>query len=439
MPPHPILLSDHLTRESTVRPNRDFSEKDTHTLRSPAACGFMLALLLACLTGTKAIAEPIIVNKPAMESPETKFDEPELQAKYDEAWKTFAETVEAASAALNKELKARGQAAQEEGNLDLLKFWTEVNEAWEQTGEFEWDADEERRKWDRFAPSGFPHSVTIAARGAVETHRAAIEELQAAYKELERTLVKQGKPESAEEVRQEIAGLLEANDFKNEKGKRRPALARRSRSTVRDQFVGEWVNPAWKYVNIFDAQPGTTDRGKLKRRQADGRITDGGSWLVDSSGQAQIVWQAGGAKGWIEVVKLFPNGLMVGGSRNPKGALSGDGWAAWQKDFDWTGARCQNVEATVEAKAAIDGQWTHPNHDLLWKISDSGEFIEQRKVGGIHSYGTWQWKSDGSYESRLSHGWRIRFWAHDDTLILLPFKPKSNSLAGDGVVCQRIK
>ncbi len=275
------------------------------------------ALVVACLViagglGAQAHGNPIVITKPAMESPETKFDDPELQATYDEAWEAFSETVEAAADAMTKELQARVQAAQDEGNLDLVKHWTAVNEQWEQTGEFEWDADEERRKWERFGPSVFPHSVSIAARGTAETNKTAIEELQAAYKAIEQALVKGADTETAEEVRQEIGGLLEANDFKNDKGKRRPIRRSRPVSQIRDEFVGEWSNPSWKYDNIFKPQKGTTDRGKIARRQADGKVTDGGSWLVDSDGQGKILWQVGGAKGWTETITLFPQGFIVG-------------------------------------------------------------------------------------------------------------------------------
>lgn len=397
-----------------------------------------LLVISSFLVARQSAAEPIIVNKPAMESPKTTFDSPELQAAYDQAWKTFAETVEAASAALTKELKDRVQAAQDEGNLDLVKHWTEVDKQWEQTGEFEWDADEERRKWERFAPSVFPHSVTIAARGTAETHKAAIEELQGSYKELEQGLVKAGDTKRAGEVRKEIAGLLEANDFKNDKGKRTGTGSRLPLSKIRDQFVGEWSNPTWKYVNILVAQKGTTDRGKAARRQSDGRITDGGTWLVNSEGKAKLVWQAGGARGWNEFITLFPSGLIAGSGIDPKGALRDDGWVAWQEGFDWRGERCRDVEATPQSKANIAGDWTHPNWGSILKISESGEAVEERKSGSVVCKGSVRFQDDGSHMCSLSTGWKWRFWVHGDVLALLPFRP-TGDFAGDGLVCERIK
>jgi hypothetical protein len=427
----PILLSEAYSVALSAA-------KATTSECCPVTCRLAIALLLWCIACSSTKAEPIIVTKPVMESPETKFDDAELQATYDEAWEAFSETVEAATDALTKELQARVQAAQDEGNLDLVKHWTGVNEQWEQTGEFEWDADEERRKWDRFAPSAFPHSVTIAARGTAATNKAAIEELRAAYKAVERALVKGADTETAEEVRQEIGGLLEANDFKNDRGKSRPIRNSRPVSKIRDQFVGEWSSPSWKYVNIYTAQKGTTDRGKVVRRQADGQITDGGMFFVNADGNGKIIWHAGRAKGWVDLVCVFPCGLLAGSGIDPKGARSQDGWVAWQKGFDWRGEQCQDVEATPEAKAAVAGEWTHPNSDLIWKISAAGDLVEQRKTGGVHSSGPWRLQTDGSYACSLSNGWRVRFWVHKDILAILPFSPEGGDLAGDGLICGRV-
>lgn len=158
-------------------------------------------------------AAEILVNKPPAKCPKTRFAAPNIEAQYDKAWETFSSVVEGASAALEKELKAQCDAAQAEGNLDLLKFWIKQNDRFIQTGQFCWDPDQERRTWDRFMGPAFPHSVTTHARKAADAFARAVAELADQYKQIEVALVRLGDVEQAEKIRQETADATAPNPF----------------------------------------------------------------------------------------------------------------------------------------------------------------------------------------------------------------------------------
>jgi hypothetical protein len=167
---------------------------------------------LACCA-TAASAAEIFVNKPPAKCPKTRFGDEDIQARYDKAWMDFSTEIDGASAALAKELKSQRDAAQGEGNLDLLKFWMKHCDRFQQTGQFRWDPDAERRTWARFGGPTFPHSMTTQAKKAVDTYARGLATLADQYKQIEVALVRLGDVEQAEKIRQEKADATEANPF----------------------------------------------------------------------------------------------------------------------------------------------------------------------------------------------------------------------------------
>lgn len=444
MPPCPILLSDRPAQASTVRPNTGFSEKDIRTLRSPITSRFTLALLLGCLAGTHAAAEPIVVNKPAMESPERNFAEADLQVQYDDAWSKFTETVDQASNALAKELRDQAENARADGNLQLHTFWNEVNTAWDQTHEFEWDATSLRRQWwiDRFGNDvRFPHSVTTVAEKTAGAHKTAITDLTSSYNTLVKELVKRSAQNptllsTARDVEQELAALLRANNFRNQT-RRRVTQPKAERPV---SIIGSWTNENYEFIDVYKADNGTMNQGSVLRlRKVDKAIDGKGVWRITDDEQVTVEMTVGPAHGWKDKGIRFPQGLIATNGFNPEGTLMGVGGISWQNGFDWQGKRCRNADATDAAKTAVAGEWTHPNSEKVWKISQQGNFAEEKKTGGeVLAHGKWQFKTDGSYECSLSNGWRIRFWVFRDAMAQLPFDEKGK-LAGYGRSLERVK
>lgn len=158
-------------------------------------------------------AAEILVNQPPAKCPNTKFMAAEIQGQYDKAWQDFSSAVEGASAALEKELKTQRDAAQAEGNLDLLKFWIKEHDSFQRRGQFRWDPEQERRTWDRFKGPAFPHSVTTQAKKAADAFTRATAALADQYKQIEVALVRLGDVEQAEKIRQEKADATLPNPF----------------------------------------------------------------------------------------------------------------------------------------------------------------------------------------------------------------------------------
>ncbi len=167
-----------------------------------------LLLSLACCPVAATAAE-ILVNKPSATCPNTHFAAEDIRAQYEKAWANFSLLVEDASAALEKELKSQRDAAQAEGNLDLLKYWIKQHDGFTQKGMFRWDPDIERRTWDRFGGPAFPSSVTTQAKKAADAFTRGLATLADQYKQIEVALVRLGDVEQAEKIRQEKADATE--------------------------------------------------------------------------------------------------------------------------------------------------------------------------------------------------------------------------------------
>lgn len=197
------------------------------------------AVAVVC-SGFSSESAEIVVTKPFLAKPDTRFDEAQLQRQYEAGWQAFSKAAETAAEGLSQELGNQLAKAQEMGNLDLKKYWLARSDQWETVGTFAWDEENERKEWvSKFPNVSFPTSVTRSARDAGLAFQDSIVGLQKMYQEIERSLVRAGKDDQAEQVRKETDQLLTTRGMTitsdNSRGGPEPKLKR-----AIDRLQGKW-------------------------------------------------------------------------------------------------------------------------------------------------------------------------------------------------------
>ena len=169
-----------------------------------------VCLLIVCCVSSEVLGAPgpLIVAKPNLVCPKTDLGNEKLQAQYDEMWATYSADVERVTKKLQAELEQQRKAAQDAGNLDLLIFWQEATNGFQQKGQLSWNDAEQRKNWgNKYGDSTFPEEFHVVIKKTVEDYPAAKEKLRAGYVDLEKAFTMAGDVPRALTMRSEFAHL----------------------------------------------------------------------------------------------------------------------------------------------------------------------------------------------------------------------------------------
>jgi len=169
-----------------------------------------VSVLNVCYVASEALGAPgtSVAAKPTLVCPKTELGNEKLQAQYDQMWVSYSADVDKATKKLQVELEGQRKAAQDAGNLNLLIFWQESINGFQQKGELSWSDAERRKTWgNRFGDAAFPEEFHVVIKKTAEDYSAAKEKLRAGYVDLEKAFTMAGDVPKALTMRNEFTQL----------------------------------------------------------------------------------------------------------------------------------------------------------------------------------------------------------------------------------------